>query len=308
VPRSGRPGKTRSIADIAVIAGLCSLATVDQSFTSTVNFRCPYCGASDWLEVEVPEFDFSVDRMSDLHSEGQIEIACPNCEAEFLGRAVCSNLGCEITIDDPVHVEFFGDTPIYGTDPFDVYEPPDDPLALFEETIIRSLQLSRLHLDTKNDPQFVKRTAFVTVITALESFLADTIIGRIKADRETLKKIVAFDTDWSREKVSIGDLAKSDDLLYEFTLAKLRETNFHNLNRAATFYSNAFNVNIRADTDLWVRMLAYIKVRHDCVHRNGYDFDGNRRDDFTQEFIDAAAQDCRTIVLAIDDAMNPVPF
>jgi predicted RNA-binding Zn-ribbon protein involved in translation (DUF1610 family) len=281
---------------------------MEQRFSSTVNFRCPQCGASDWIEVDVPEFDFSVDRMSDLYSEGEVVIVCPSCEAELFGRATCSTSGCEITINDPYDVEYFGDTPLYGEDPFDVYEPPSNPQALFEETIIRSLQLANIGFEAKNDPQFLNRTAFVTVITALEAFLADTIITRIKSDRETLKKIVSLDTEWSREKVTVADIAKSNDLLYEFALSKLRETNFHNLNRVAGFYANAFGINIRADSGLWGRLLKHIQARHDCVHRNGYDFDGTRRDDFTEDFLKSVASDCRSLVNNIDEAMNPLPF
>lgn len=279
-----------------------------QRFISSFHLRCPACGESDIIDVDVPEFDFSVERMSDLYSEGEIELSCSSCETQFYGHVFCTNHGCSAKIEYDPPFEIDGDVPMFGEDPFDSYDPPSNPYALFVETADRCMILASVDIGAKNDPQFVKRTAFVTLITALEAYLSDTLLTSVRRDKAALINLIDAESDWGKEKIRISEIAQIADFASDFVTKKLISTNFHDLNKAADLYHKSLALNLRFDQSLWKRLLTYVAARHDCVHRNGFDLDGIRREDFDKEFLKAARNDCQTLVERTEGILNPVPF
>lgn len=279
-----------------------------QRFESVFNFRCPQCGYSDLLELPVPQFNFNVERMSDLCSEDQIEFACPSCETEFSGDVTCTSASCEIAISEPSPFTMVGDPPMFSADPEEAYEPPWDPFSLFQETIQRCLTVADMGFDAKNDPQFLKRMAFTTIVTALETYLSDTLLNAIKADNAALGSLIAKDRHFAAMKIPLSELVNCPDFASRHVRKSIQEIPFHNLPRADVIYKSALGISLRSDENRWVRLNEDMRIRHDCVHRNGHDSDGERRDDITFDFVRRVADDCCSLAKAIDAQLRPTPF
>ena len=279
-----------------------------QRFESVFNFRCPQCGHSDLLKLPVPQFNFNVERMSDLHSEDQIEFECPSCETEFAGDVTCTSASCEIAISEPSAFTMIGDPPMFSADPEEAYEPPTDPFSLFQETTQRCLIVADMEFDARNDPQFLKRMAFTTIVTALETYLSDSLLNEIKANNAALGSLIAKDRHFAAMKIPLADLVNSPDFASLHVRKSIQEIPFHNLPRADVIYKSALGISLRSDEDRWKRLNEDMRIRHDCVHRNGHNSDGERREDITSDFVMRAADDCRSLAQAVETQLRPTPF
>lgn len=279
-----------------------------QHFESVFNFRCPQCGHSDFLELPVPQFNFNVERMSDLYSEDQIEFECPSCDTEFAGDVTCTSASCEIVVFEPSAFTMSGDPPMFSADPEDAYEPPSDPFSLFLETIQRCLIVADMQFDAKNDPQFLKRMAFTTIVTALETYLSDSLQNAIKESNAALGNLIAKDRHFAAMKIPLADLVNSPDFASHHVRRSIQEIPFHNLPRADVIYKSALGISLRSDEERWIRLNEDMRIRHDCVHRNGHDSDGDRRDDITFDLVRRVADDCRSLAKTIEDQLRPAPF
>lgn len=275
-----------------------------QRFESHFHFRCPQCGSTDILAIEVPEFNFNVERMSDLYAEDQVEFVCPSCEYEFAGDVVCTPSYCEITVDEPTPFTMTGDPPMFSADPADAYDPPSDPYALLAETIDRCLVVAEMEFEARNDPQFLQRMALTTIVTALETFLSDTFLNLIKGDQAALGNLVARDGHFSAMKIPLFNLVGKPDFASLHVRRAIQEIPFHNLPRVEVLYKAAIGLSLSSDEFLWARLNSLMKVRHDCVHRNGHTAEGERRDNITTKFVHDAASDCRCLADYIEGNLS----
>jgi hypothetical protein len=165
-----------------------------------------------------------------------------------------------------------------------------------------------MEFDAKNDPQFLKRMAFTTIVTALETYLADTLLSRLKYDKTALQNLIIKDRQFSTMKIPLPELIGTSDFALQHVRRTIQEIPFHNLPRADVLYKSALGVSLRMNEDVWARLNSDMQVRHDCVHRNGHDSDGGRRDDITLAFVQRVAEDCRTLASQIDDRLTPCDF
>lgn len=81
-------------------------------------------------------------------------------------------------------------------------------------------------------------------------------------------------------KFSLAEIEKSPQLVLETLHDYLKTVSFHNFSLAQSLFSRAMGIDIlppdRNDRSFLFQML---KVRHDCVHRNGLDQDGQSIED-----------------------------
>jgi hypothetical protein len=281
-----------------------------QRFETNVYFRCPKCRVANHLSVEVPQFDFNVDRSSDLTSEGPVFIECPNCEWEFDGQAICSYLGCEITLNDFEDLHFTGDTPMFSPEEDDFwsgYEPPENPYEIFAETCSQMMELAEVDIRL-GDPQLILRMIFSQIVAAMEAYLADALIGKVVGNSEATKKLLSQDRHINQEKFTLSQLAENADFLQDTIRSYLRSILYHNIDRVRALYRSALDIEIKISDEDWVFLLEAIQHRHDCVHRNGYNAAGGRLDVFTREYIQQTGVVALRLVTSIENKVNPSPF
>jgi hypothetical protein len=136
--------------------------------------------------VPVPEFDFSAEKTSDLTSEGGVELCCEYCEVEFPATVWCNSSCCQFTLDDHPQIVFTGDSPFYSQAEDDFwldYDPPDDPFGICLATLEQMSSLITDEPTHRDDPQLLNRMVLSQSVTALETYLFDTLVRRISAER-----------------------------------------------------------------------------------------------------------------------------
>jgi hypothetical protein len=97
-----------------------------------------------------------------------------------------------------------------------------------------------------------------------------------------MTRLMAEDKDLAKERFSLADIAARPDLVEQTVREYLRSILYHNLAKVDFL-----------DKD---RLFQAIKYRHDCVHRNGFDAEGNELTIFTRQFVQETSDLMRDFV------------
>jgi predicted nucleic-acid-binding Zn-ribbon protein len=268
-----------------------------QRFTSTAAWNCPACGHPNVQEIEVPELDFSAEKTSDMATDGWIEITCDNCTMAFAGH-VYVNVGetC-FEIIEPVNFSFSGDMPMY--EPEVDYEPAEDPYSIVTEALG--------HLDEMigtagpaNDAQFVNRLVFAGAISSLEAYLGDTLINAVQEKADIRNALLKNHKELGAISATAAELAVDPEVITKRLITALRGYLYHNLPRVIALYQAAFGVHIAASKAERDVLFLAMPRRHDCVHRNGRDPQGEKLTVFTNEYVQEVITAIRAVVTHIE--------
>ena len=256
--------------------------------------------------VEVPEPNFSeAERTTDLESEGGVTLCCNVCSAEFSAYASIIGADCEIRIDDHPDVHVTTEEPFYSPpdedDGWFLRDVPEHPHDIFSESHQQLVEF--LDTDIDNDgSSLINRMVFAQFVFAFEAYLGDTLINNIKGDAiaiENLAKRKKCDVRLNSPK---ADESKS---LEEKVTTYLASTPHHNVRVAYQRYKTALGVAIFEPGLEWKQLTEAMRLRHDCVHRNGRNSSGQRLEDFTNGYIRDVADLLIGIVNRIEDQISP---
>jgi len=82
---------------------------------------------------------------------------------------------------------------------------------------------------------------------------------------------------------------------------------YHNLAKVDVLYNIAFGVRILNLASDKPTLFKAVMLRHDCVHRNGFDKNGNELKVFTKAFVQDAADLIKVFVENIEKAVQARP-
>jgi len=114
------------------------------------------------------------------------------------------------------------------------------------------------------------RMLYVQVITALEAYLADTLISHVIYDKEHLLRLIQKDKGLCRERYSLEAFMENPDLPEYRAKKYLSDILYHNLPKVEYLYKEILNIQlVYVDGSGRQFLLEAIAIRHDLVHRNG---------------------------------------
>lgn len=133
---------------------------------------------------------------------------------------------------------------------------------------------------------------FVNTITALETYLSDKFIKRVMSNEEALRKCVKSSPKFQDEKVSIAEVLEIADSIEVKTRQYLADIVWHNLGRIKPMYKSVLDVDIG---DIG-KIMKGVTKRHDLVHRNGRNKDG--------EAVTVSTQDVKNMIKEVDEVVE----
>jgi hypothetical protein len=137
--------------------------------------------------------------------------------------------------------------------------------------------------------ELINRMVFTQQISALETFLGDTIIKATMADNVILNRLLCGEKDLKGMSVTLSAIVKDREIVQTTVIRHLQALLFHKLAKVAAIYQIAFLFDIWPDKETKVALHRAIGQRHDCVHRNGKTKDGQELDfstDYVKETLD----------------------
>ena len=115
------------------------------------------------------------------------------------------------------------------------------------------------------------------IIATVESYLSSTFIDKVfsSPDSKYIKKFVDKDHKFGNKKFSMRDVFVQKEHPEDIIKEHLRTFVFHNIADVSEMYRNVLGVDFNEDVE-WLTKA--VKLRHHCVHRAGYDKNGNEID------------------------------
>ncbi len=183
------------------------------------------------------------------------------------------------------------------------YEAPANPYRVFMDSYHHTGDLLADHGGVRGD-HLVNRMIFSQQITALEAYLGDTLLNEVMGDKAAMQRLIDKDADLAKEKFTLSEVSKDPGLVERKVRKHLREVMYHNLKKVDVLYNIALGVQILDLATDKASLFKAVLLRHDCVHRNGFDKEGNEIDVFTKAFVQDTADLIKTFVEDIQKAVR----
>lgn len=140
----------------------------------------------------------------------------------------------------------------------------------FHKEIENLNELRRIEI-TPELQKILYRQIFIGVIGAMEAYLQESLLSLIFTEEKYFKSFLNNYSPFRNEKISLSDIYKELTLIEYKVNEKICDINFHNIPKVKNVYEFTFGINF---PDIR-KINKYIVTRHDLVHRNGKDKEGN---------------------------------
>ncbi|CAH1201897.1 leucine-rich repeat domain-containing protein [Paenibacillus sp. JJ-223] len=231
---------------------------------------CKYC--SKKLEEELLLID-CVDKRADYDIDSWVTIC-----------TVCNGKKADKDLDEYLKDIIFTNTEYYN---------------VFVENINIITNLSNEFIIDEKNKSTLNKMLYVNAITAMETYLSDVFIFLVLNDNSLLRKYIENDLDYKNEKVVISDIFEWVEKSKEKVSDKLLGITFHNLVNVRKMFKSVLNIEFSDISEL----IKVVKIRHDIVHRNGKNKEGNQINISTKE-ISLLIKEVSVFIKFIDDQIN----
>lgn len=255
-------------------------------------FRCPQCNKVCAAKLGVPAPDFTAETHHDSINIQYDECYCENCDSTYNVELSTGFYGgiCEIFDIDSV------------LDYKEIYDNEDYTYnrELFDECYdeIAKLLDAIEPLDNQSK-EVLYRLLYANIITRMETFLADTLKSYVLSSEKNIRFFTENYKPFQKELVPLSDIHKRVDNQPSCVRQVLDSLMYHDLPKIKQIYK-VLNVDIGDIGDL----VKAVIIRHDIVHRNGKDKDGNQRL-ITREMIEELSS---KVAYLIYDVSNQMAF
>lgn len=236
-----------------------------------VKFNCPQCGTPNETETLcVPTPDLSADTHDESSRQEYYEHICPNCGRTFniiLSSGICGGDGEITEIDD--------------TENFSIIENfPDDNLELSEDSneyvdeyvkdtinALNEINTSPLSSEVRG---LLYRVLYANLISCMEAYLGNQFKRMIFLDEHIKQCFVEKYPVFCKEKIPLSklfDIIRNIDARIKEELNKII---YHRLDCVKKLYKDILDIDLGDISTL----MKSVSIRHDIVHRNGVNKDG----------------------------------
>lgn len=289
---------------------------------ASLSFNCPECGRSIEHYCPIPVPDLFADRQRSLRQSDTFELECHNCSIRFNG--IISNDGafCEAKLNDLPDWFIQVELPPGYDDLMHEYEYlfdyPSDPEGIFNESFDEIIHFLILH-GTEKPNTLTNRMAFTQGWSAFEAYLSDKLALSLEEDRSKLIRFVRSDQALRQLKLEPVAILAGETNVEREIIKSIRGRLYHKFDKLGEpcssskdvpkWYRVVLNVEIADTTDELDNIRKLAAMRHDCVHRNGKDRDGNENALLTKQFVEEALMAMKIIVSRIEQHdRDGIPF
>lgn len=169
-----------------------------------------------------------------------------------------------------------------------------DQLEMFNKQLAEIPKI--LRIDTTENAQFSLLVMLhAHVVSALEHFLSTTFIHRVTNSDELTRKLIETDPEFGNRKFTVNEIYAQHSNIKLTVAAYLKGIIFHDMRKVKPMYAEVLSYEF-GDISWLFRA---VRVRHDCVHRAGYDKEGAPVA-VSAESINELVNSCRNLAETID--------
>lgn len=271
-------------------------------YAADIEFKCPDCEELVEATVQVSPPNWTEDKAIDRIVQEEITLDCPNCAAEFDAEVTNCDNQVEISLTEYPETEVrcgMGHDRAPDDDDWDL---PASPAAEFRFSVNDALELLR-DQGSEYGPSTVNRMVFISCFAAFEAYLGDTLLKYVLGDDVALKRVLQEEADLKTVKIDLLTILTDDDVVFNAVTNHLKGVLWHNFAKVDAIYKVATTFSIFDDVGVRTLLFKALPLRHDCVHRNGRDKDGNPRIELTRSYVNQIANGMLTTVTHIEQSI-----
>ncbi|MDA7430665.1 hypothetical protein PGB28_19555 [Primorskyibacter aestuariivivens] len=142
-------------------------------------------------------------------------------------------------------------------------------------------------------------------VTALEVFLADSLILTVGGNTDVQAKLLrSKDLGIGSTQFKLADAIGVEDFARERLLQHLHAVSYHNMKKVSNLFRVGLGIDILPKGEQLDQLQAAIKIRHDCVHRNGIDRESGELHDIGQAYIMGLSEMLLSMAKSIDEKVD----
>jgi len=266
-----------------------------------VSFDCDNCNEQvESEEVFIPSPDYSAEKIGDSQTEGEGYACCDKCNKDFYIDIFVTYADASGIIRD------FDDDSSICVDEY--MEDIDESELYWDIQSSKQLEVYQAHISSigkliNSDSELTSEFSFLVmchahIISSIELFLSSTIIHQVTNSEELIKKLIESDPEFGKRKFTLKDIFQEKEKLKVTVAIYLKELIFHKLNKVKQMYKSVLDIDFGDISLLYKAVL----VRHDCVHRAGYDVEG-KKTEISIESIRELINLCNDLTMKIDTSI-----
>lgn len=223
-------------------------------------------------------------------------LTCDGCANDYDLQIVCTL--SETNVDIPGLVDLT----------FDVRDFVDEEDLTVEIKSTRQLDIYRkvstdvISLLTHPQPLAAQATLnnmlFAQVVTAMEAYLSSSFISTVVNCDALIRRLVETDPELAKRQFSLGEIFTQWEDLKVLVARYLKDLIFHDLKKIKPMYMSVLDIDFGDVAWLFRAIL----IRHDCVHRNGFDKEGAQHEIKSDSIIELVKQ-CTRLVASIEEQL-----
>lgn len=266
-----------------------------------IKFLCDNCKTQVESDcIRVPEPNFTAEKASDSYNDNWSLISCQNCGKDFTIWVYAGFPDGYVEIDD-----------VDDDDIVEVIENYEKLDKYYEEQITSILSVARFitqfnneikNLKTLNDidlgnfdlQNILQRQIYSGTITCLEDYLSATLINLVLTDKDNFKNFVRTYHGIRCRKFTLNEIYEKLNIIEIIVKKELVDVIYHDLPKVKGMYEDTLKIDFPDISE----MMKIISCRHDIVHRNGKDKDGNE--------IDLSKKSVRDVIKKVETFINEV--
>lgn len=138
----------------------------------------------------------------------------------------------------------------------------------FFDTFLAEIQATKQNITLQTNSDFHYPLYFSHIFTLMEQYLNEVFIHEISTERNRLIKL-SHHPKFQSETLKIPFLMHNS--VESYLIFTMQNMVWHRLNEVDVLYRQVLGISLNTNNQIY----SYLKIRHDIVHRNGFDILGN---------------------------------
>ncbi|MFL1452872.1 hypothetical protein ACJO5Y_00325 [Marinobacter sp. GN3S48] len=261
-----------------------------------IHFYCP-CGAVVEETLPVPPPNLMAERHSDSRTEYFDAATCDGCGNEFEVEVSNTFFDVDVNVAGAVDLSFDARN-LPEEDDVSWIIQSTQQFEEFTEVIQGIVALVEMPVPPHAD-RTLKNMLYVQTVTAVEAYLSSAFIHAVLNSEELIQKLVESDPELAKQKFSLKEIFSQWEELRITVGRYLKALIFYDLRKVKPMFRDVLGIEFPDIPWLFQAVL----IRHDCVHRNGLDKEGNRHE-ITQSKIMDLARESAAFVREVDQELR----
>ena len=172
---------------------------------------------------------------------------------------------------------------------------------IFDETIDAARNILNVTLPPSSRKNLLVMV-YGHVVAAIESYLSSTFIEVALSTENHMRRLVENDPEFAKRKFTIKEIFSKREELKDDLRQYLKELIFHDIAKVKPMYESVLDIDFGEIEWLFKAVL----LRHHCVHRAGYDKEGNEIS-ITTSTVSELMDKAMTLVSEVESTIISMP-